>query len=617
MALTLAALTLLALCGSCLSFAAVGNLILRQLEFQMPAEGQQLLVSIAVGLLATEIFLFLIQTTQHIRTGCFALAVLLAALLLWEWRAISVNLRSVFASISAQSTVGKLLLATIIGVSFVEFLMSQAPLTGSDALHYHFTVQKGILEYGFHPLVSLSHSLLCGQHHSLILLGLALGSERLALGFIFLGGILTAASLTCLVSQWASNEVARIICLLFLLTPVVFWQISISGSPDIFMAFLACAATMVLCRERHTLSQVAVAGFLAGGIAGAKYIGCLIAAAFLVAVAFEFKSVMQSLLFAGGSLVSGIWPYLRNLVWTGDPVFPLLSARLAPHLVTPYELNALASDTGAATQHGFAHLLPFLLFAGTRQDASPGLWEFFGPLVLALAPLIVFGFRNTRPWRIPLLVWFLSGVGIFYSSGLTRFLLPVFPLALSCVAVGWQGARLRRWRIAQPIIIGLLVILGASGVTGLSIYSARPILAAIGMMSKSKYLEQSAPDYQVVEAINHILAGQDRRLRTLLFVRHLYYLDIPYLNGDPDSSFEVDPERLKTPEDWKRFFQQKGIGFVVRSPDYPEAIAAPLLEMEHTEELIPVDAAEVQNFGGNRISEMRMTIPVVVLKVRP
>lgn len=616
MALTQAALTLLVLCGFSLSFSAVGNVILRQLEFQMPAEGEHLLVSIAVGLLVTELLLFLIQTTQHIRAGCFALAALLTAFLLWEWRAIWVNLRNVFARISKRTAGGKLLLAAIIGVSFVEFLMSQAPLTGSDALHYHFTVQKNILEYGFHPLFSNSHSFLCGQHHSLILFGLALGSERLALGFIFLGGVLTAAALACLVSQWASDEVASVMCLLFLLTPVVFWQISISGSPDIFMAFLACAATMTLCRGRHMLSQVAIAGFLAGGIAGAKYTGCLIAAVFLAAVALELKSVAQCFLFVVGSLLSGVWPYLRNLVWTGDPVFPLLSTRLAPHLATPYALNALAADTGAATQHGFVHLLPFLLFAGTRPDASPGLWEFFGPLVLALAPLIALAFRNTLTWRIPLVVWLLSGIGIFYFSGLPRFLLPVFPLALSCVAAGWEAARLRHLKIAQAVLIGLVAILGAGGLAGLSIYSARPILAATGIMSKSQYLEQSSPDYQVVEAINHVLAGQDRRLRTLLFVRHLYYLDIPYLNGDPSTSFQVDPERLKTPEDWKSVFQQEGIGFVVRSPDYPESIAAPLLQMEHTGDLIRVAAAEVQNFGGNRISGTQMTIPVVVLKVR-
>src|SRR5205814_9500622 len=50
----------------------------------------------------------------------------------------------------------------------------------------------------------------------LILLGLALGSEQLALGFIFLGGILTAASLACLASRWAPYEIVTGFVLIFL-----------------------------------------------------------------------------------------------------------------------------------------------------------------------------------------------------------------------------------------------------------------------------------------------------------------------------------------------------------------------------------------------------------------
>jgi hypothetical protein len=48
-----------------------------------------------------------------------------------------------------------------------------APLTGSDAMHYHFTVQRLILEQDFDPLFSNSRSFLCGQHHLLVALAIA------------------------------------------------------------------------------------------------------------------------------------------------------------------------------------------------------------------------------------------------------------------------------------------------------------------------------------------------------------------------------------------------------------------------------------------------------------
>jgi hypothetical protein len=56
-----------------------------------------------------------------------------------------------------------------------------------------------------------------------------------------------------------------------------------------------------------------------------------------------------------------------------------------------------------------------LIFAA-MQKHSPGFWDFFGPAVLALAPLMLFVIRNARAWRVPLLVWFCSSLGIFFLS---------------------------------------------------------------------------------------------------------------------------------------------------------------------------------------------------------
>lgn len=617
MALAQAVLTLVLLCGFCLGFASLGTWILRALRWEMASNGEHVLVAIAVGVTTTEILLFVIQITQHIRQGCWAIVAFLCGLVVWKWKSVWARMRIALRQLLPATLIGKFLLILIVIVVSAEFLVSQAPLTGSDALHYHFTVQKLILQEGFHPILSNSHSFVCGQHHLLILFGLALGSDHLALGFIFFGGILTAAALVCLISQWASYRIAAAFSLLFLLTPVVFWQISASGAPDIFMAFLACTAVLVLRQEVRTPTwqQVLLAGFLTGGIAGAKYTGCLIAAAFAVAVAVEFRSRVQVLLFVLGSLCSGIWPYLRNLAWTGDPVFPFLSARFSRHLVTTYALTGLMNDTGASRVHDPLQLLPFVFFAAAQKN-NPGLWDFFGPTVLALAPLMLLVFRNTRVWRIPIAVWFLSGLGIFFASGLPRFLLPAFPVALSCVAAGFEAALLKKWTTASRVIAGLLILMILTGAAGLTMYSQAPVMAAIGLQSKTRYLEQRTQDYEIVEAVNRLLGNLENQPRTLVFVRHLYYLDIPYLNGDPATSFEVDPGRLQTTQEWKAFLEKKDIGYLVRSPDYPEPIAAPLTEMERNGDLVPFARAEVQNFQGKRIDEKRAMVPVIILRVR-
>jgi hypothetical protein len=611
MALIFAALTLLAVCSLCVAFASLGNPLLRALKFQLPAHSDQFVLAVAVGLLTTEVLLFLIQPTGHIRLASWALTAFLGAVLIWQWKWIRTSLGDAFRRFTSGALLQKFLLTAVAAVLFLEFLISQAPLTGSDALNYHFTAQKDILLNGFHPLLSNSHSLLSGQQHLLILFGLALQGDRLALGFIFLGGLLTALALARLILRWASFTAALIFTLLFLLTPVVFWQISSSGAPDIFMAFLACVALIVLCQEQlpPTWQQAAVVGFLVGGIAGSKYTGCLIAVAFLLATALKFRSLVRLFPFVTAALLSGIWLYLRNFLWTGNPVFPFLGARLSPHLVTNFALADLTADT-----HHVSTLFTFAFFAAAQQN-NPGLWDFFGPAVFALAPLVLLA-RGNRSMRIPLIVWSISGVLLFFASGLPRFLLPVFPVALACVAGGWDAARRQHWKIAVTVASFLLIVLTSAGAAGLATYSTAPLLAALGVISKTQYLEQFSFEYQVIEVVNGLLAAQDPKLRTLVFVRHMYYLEIPFLNGNPATSFEVDPSQLQTTAAWRDFFAKKSIGYVARSPDYPRSIAEPLLQMERDGDLVPIDHAVVESFSGKRQSATSTAITVVILKVK-
>ncbi len=615
MAIAEGLLTLVALCGFCLAFACSGNTILRLLRFEMEREGEHLLVTIGVGLVGTEILLFLIQFTQHIRQGGVAIIGLLCVPLFSESRSMLHRVWAVFQVLGSRSTAGLVLLFVTGIVLCVELLTSLAPLTGSDAMHYHFTVQKLILEDGFHPIFSNTHSFLCGQHHLLILLGLALGSEKLALGFIFLGGVLSAAILASLAARWASEHVVLGITLLFLLTPVVFWQMSTSGAPDVYMAFLAGTVLIVLYQSANagTWRQALVAGLLTGGIAGAKYTGCFIAAAVGLSFIIESRRFSRWLIFMAGSLIGGIWPYLRNTIWTGNPVFPFLSEKLSPHLITAYGLTTLASDTGATANHNPAQFLPFLFFAATRAK-NPGLWDFFGPTVFVLAPLVFLAYRNTREWRIPVLVWFLASLGIFFASGLPRFLLPLFPVALLCVAAAIEWSIGKDWKIANAVSVATIALMILAGAAGLAVYCRKPVLAAVGFTSREAYLEDRAPDYQIAQAINQLLGTPKNAGTALIFLRHQYYLHIPYLNADPGTSFEADPERLKTPEQWKEFLKVKAIVYVVRAPSYPMVIAAPLEELEKRGELVRFAQREVGNLKGMRIEQGHITVPVIILK---
>jgi hypothetical protein len=619
MALINVSLVLLAFLVFLLGQVCLGSWVLRRLRLQYESFPERFLISICSGIILSEIAIFLLQWTQHIRTGSFLVLLLSCVPAGIELPDLWRRAKSFAQGSLPFSRVERFVLCIIGAVVLVEFAASLAPLTGSDALHYHFTTEQLILEQGFHPIFFLTHSFLCGQGHLLILLGLGLGSEALSMSFIFLGGALAALAVACLAARWVPRLYAISFALLFLLTPLVFWQISASGSPDIWMAAFTGAAVLVISGtgEDATSRHALLAGILAGGVAGAKYTGCVIAAALAVAFLLEYRSAFKGFLFLLGALFSGIWPFARNLIWTGDPVFPMLASRLFPERVNPYALGDLLADTGAASSHSLLQAIPYLLFSMRRTGATPGFWEFCGPIVFALVPLIFLACRNTREWRVRIFVWFSAGLGIYLASGLTRFLLPLLPVALSCVAAGVYYARQKGWhqihRLATLSVL-LACILGAGG---LAVYATPSILATMRVEDRQQYLREKAPEYQVSEAINQSVGSQPFAGKTLVFLRHLYYLRVPYILGNPSAAWLVNPDSIRTPADWRIFFRDEHIAYVVRAPSYPPAIAAPLEQLEKEGHLIPYSKSEVQNFQGMRIAGNREPVLVVILRVVP
>jgi hypothetical protein len=597
--------------------AAFGSRLLTWARIEAARASEHLLCSIGTGVIALQVLLFLLPVTGYVRRttvlGVFLFVALLGAR---EVNSVLSAIHSIIVGILASLRNEVLLAVATCFVLFLEDLAAVAPLTGSDALHYHFTAAHLILERGFRPDFFLSHSFFSGQTHLLILAGLALGSEKLALALLFLGGPLSAAAVHCLARRWMPSQWAWFVSLAFVLTPVVFWQASGSGSPDIWMAFYGTLVVLLLARyaEERRLAFAVLAGVLAGGIAGAKYTGCFVAAALLLALLWESRSVRHASIFAVSALAAGIWPYARNAAWTGDPLFPFLLRWLNPQSVNSFTLASYLADTGAGRPHALLQILKFPFFA-SLNPAHIGLWEFFGPLVLAFSPLLLFAVRSTPLWRITGIVWVGSAFAIGATSGMLRFLLPVFPLALAAAFSGLPELKTRGWRI--PWLFCLATVAGFLflGAVGLLLYVRSPLAASLGITSRVDYLRSRAPDYQTAEFVNQTLAGKENEGRALVFFRHVYYLRVPFLYGDPAASWAVDPARLHTPNEWLALFRAQGIRWVVRAPSYPPSIAEPLVQLEASGKLIPVASAEVSTFQGMRISGVRTQLHVVILQV--
>src|SRR5208282_3931074 len=132
-------------------------------------------------------------------------------------------------------------------------------------------------------------------------------------------------------------------------------------------------------------------------------------------------------------------------------------------------------------------------------------WQFLGPLALAFAPLLMLEVRNTPSWRTALTVWVVGAIGIGATSGMTRFLLPVLPIAIATVLAGVAYLKPDGWKFTRYAAIGTTCCFLFVGAAGLLVYNRSAILEAVGVTPGEEYLRQHAPEYEKTEFINEVL----------------------------------------------------------------------------------------------------------------
>jgi hypothetical protein len=599
-----------------LIMAGVGSRLFRWARVGIDDPAEYLLCAIATGVILFELVCFFLATADLLRPGLWFLLCAYGLIAFLEMPALRERTWELWVRAGGQSGAAKIVCGLFLLALAFEGVTAMAPLTGSDAMHYHFAVPRLMLSQGWHAIFFLTHSFLTGQGHLLILAGLGLGSERLALGFLFLGGALAALAAACLARRWMPAAGAWLVALTFVLTPVVFWQMSTAGAPDLWMAFYALLSLLMIARfvESHAKVYCWLAGAFAGAIAGTKYTGCVIAGSLALALLLESRSMRALGMFFAAALSAGIWPYARNMVWTGDPVFPFFVARLQPGNYNAYAMTAILADTGGSGKWNVLDLLRFPMFAAI-DGKNIGLWQFLGPICLVFAPLLFFAWRKTILWRGCLVVWIVSTVGIGLTSGMMRFAVPVYPLALAAVMAGLWSIPMREWKLVRTLAWATLVGFLVLGAGGLLMYGRAAAMGAIGVQSREDYLAAHAADFGKVRFVNEALRGHTEG-KVLVFFQHVYHLQVPYVYGNPDGSWAVDPDKLQSNAQWEEFFQKEKIRWVVKAPQYPKALTESLQKLEEEGLLVVIAKGEIEDFSGNRIRGIRDRVRVEVLQVR-
>jgi hypothetical protein len=599
--------------------AAFGNRVLEVAGLKADDPLDMILFSSGVGFAVLQVLLGIVGLVAGLTIpSILALLVLLAIAGGRGWKSLFRLCRGTAKDLSGvfQSGVSKALGLFIFFFLDLEALLSTAPLTGSDAMHYHFTAPLLQIGRPEQPIFWLTHAFFMGLGHELIALGLVLGGDRLGLLLIFFGGCLTAAALFQMARKWMTPEWALAAALTFLMTPMVFWQISTAGSPDIWMGFYAVLAALAVGQAEgaSTRRWLILASVYAGAGASIKYTGWILPAVIVLCSLWVTRSFLWAAACSAAALATGVFPLLRNFLWTGDPFFPFLSRWMGKVAVNQFALESIQADVHS---HAFStqplHVLYFLA-AITVRGTDFGLGQYFGPVVLAFLPLLFF-----CNWRARL-VWAATAlwVGMLLANALTtqmaRFLLPAYPLALALVLYGAAAASREGGAFVRFGCAATLALFGLFCLASDTLYAKDFLPVSVGLESKVAFLNRMAPDYQAATFVNSALT--QRTGKALIFFRHSYYMRVVYEDGDPGESWMMNPAVLANPQSLLAFLKEQDIGWIVKSPEYPEPLAKVFEECEKEGLLIPEEQTETETLtGSSRIYNMRMAVPIILLRV--
>ncbi len=305
---------------------------------------------------------------------------------------------------------------------------------------------------------------------------------------------------------------------LFLLTPSVL-QTGPLAVADLGVAAWGGAALLVVIelgtRERPA-GAAALAGFLVGTAVGAKYLaGATVAlpvlAAVLVAAGGSAGRRLGAVaaLTAASLATAGPW-LLRNLAWTGDPIYPYL----APLFGLPHQGMNLAGELAQNGPHSLPPLLGTLLALPVRTFHPLQVGGPIGPqwLLLLLPAVLLVRSRTARIlWAA--VVTGLLGWGALVQFG--RFLLPV--LVPFAALAGAAAARVTLpGRPRDPVAPLVAILLGAvllwNASTVLDPLAAERLAVVAGAETDGAFRNHWISYWPAVEAIHRLVPANGRIL---------------------------------------------------------------------------------------------------------
>jgi len=425
-----------------------------------------------------------------------------------------------------------------------------APPVARDELIQHLTVPALYLRRGGAVEIPfMGHSYVPMNLNMLYLAGLSFGSEALPRLLHHGFGLLTAIGIYSYLRYRTTRVYCILAALLFITTPVVM-NLARTAYVDLGATFFATMALLTLLRWRHSGSRwFYYSAILLGLSLGTKY-NMVVAFALLTPMAV-FISLRRGATTQPGAVKAGFAyaviavlvfsPWLvRNLIWTGSPLYPLIGAFI----------DGSGSGTGIHTGGAISPIEKrYLLYGESLLDIFMVplriFWEgvdgsirrfdgVLNPLYLlfiALAFSKRLGRERRYLWYLLIYSLLFFALTFFTTDLVIRYILPALPPLVIIAVAGIRGSIERGGAARYIALTGLLLYFVFSVFYLGGLYTRyAPLRYLTGGQSRAEYLMAMLPDYETTAYANANIAN-DSKVLFLFTGERTYYWEREYFYG--------------------------------------------------------------------------------------
>jgi hypothetical protein len=304
--------------------------------------------------------------------------------------------------------------------------------------------------------------------------------------------------------------------------------------------------------------------------------------------------------------------------WSGDPFFPFLTRHLNPANANPFTLSLMLGNLKTTeTSYSFTGLIRYPFWIVLKADVYGGFGHWLGPLIIMLAPLILFAKRKSPLWPVGITMWAAILVANEMTAQQPRYLLAAFPIALAIVFAASADVMKRTSKLIPMAVIGSIVLFLCFGAASEAVYSKDFLPVVFGRETPEAFLTRMAGDYPAASFVNDSLSGRDGKV--MVFFRLVYHVRVPIEIGTPEESWLMNTEKITDADSLLKFLNARGIRWVVKAPNYPypASLTQAFQKLEDEGKLRIAFTGEASSFSTFRMYGDRVQFKMVILEVMP